>query len=132
MSLRTWNIVGSSPFFTGKITRIPESVMSDHRSNDRIRRLNPNGAAARADTMAASMWTTLWTWLAAVAAIAVILGVVFGYTRTDPAGQSAGPATATTGPATTGSAPVPSTPLSGPRRDDGRTPAPALPTDDDP
>jgi hypothetical protein len=99
--------------------------MSDHRSNDRMRRLNLNAAAARADTVAASTWTTLWTWLAAVAAIAVILGVVFGYTRTDPTGQSAGPAT-------TGSAPVPSTPLSGPRRDDGRTPAPTLPADDDP
>lgn len=104
---------------------IPESVMSDHRSNDLLRRLTLNGAAARADTAAASMWTTLWTWLAAVAAIAVILGVVFGYTRTDPAGQSAGPAT-------TGSAPVPSTPLSVPQPDDGRTPAPALPADDDP
>jgi hypothetical protein len=100
--------------------------MSDHRrSNDPVRRLNLNGAAVSTDAAASSTWTTLWTWLAAVAAIAVILGVVFGYTRTDPAGPSAGLAT-------TGLAPVPSTPLSGPRQDDGRAPAPALPADDDP
>jgi hypothetical protein len=71
------------------------------------------------------MWTTLWTWLAALAAAAVVLGLVFGYSRTDLAhNQSSEPATtgsATTGSATTGSAPAP---LSLPRPGDARAPAP--------
>jgi hypothetical protein len=99
--------------------------MSDPRSTDPLRRINLHGASARADA-AGSIWTTLWTWLAAIAAVAVILAVVYGYSRSDLAGQPTGEA------ATTGSAPAaaPPTPLPASRMDDARAPAP--PADDDP
>jgi hypothetical protein len=71
------------------------------------------------------MWTILWTWLAAVAAIVVILGVVFGYGRSDLERRSGDP---TAAGQTTGSAPSAS--LSMPRSDE-RTPAPAAPADGD-
>jgi hypothetical protein len=69
------------------------------------------------------MWTILWTWLAAVAAVVVILGVVFGYGRSDLEHQSSDPAAAAQA---TGSAP--SAPLATPRPDE-RAPAPAAPAD---
>jgi hypothetical protein len=102
--------------------------MSDPRHLDPLRRLNLQARPARtatirtvaARTATAAMWTTLWTWLAALAAAAVVLGLVFGYSRTDLAhNQSSEPAT--TGSATTGSA---AAPLSLPRPGDARAPAP--------
>jgi hypothetical protein len=85
--------------------------MSDPRVTDQSRRLNHQGTFARtaanrtaANTTAANadarnhtavpMWTALWTWLAAIAAIVVILGVVFGYGRSDLERQSGDPAAA--------------------------------------
>jgi hypothetical protein len=68
------------------------------------------------------MWTILLTWLAAVAAVVVILGLVFGYSRSDLAGPPDEPAAA--GPAT---GLAPSAPLPMPRPEE-RTPAQA---DDD-
>jgi hypothetical protein len=109
--------------------------MSDSRATDQSRRLNHQGTFARtaanttADNTAARnhtavpMWTILWTWLAAVAAVVVILGIVFGYGRGDPERQSGEPGAA--GPATVA---APSTPLSTPRPDE-RAPAPATPAD---
>src|SRR5579871_1168055 len=79
----------------GQTPLIPESVMSDPRATGHLRRLNHQGTFARttanatvANTAARNhtavpMWTILWTWLAAVAAVVVILGVVFGYGRSD-------------------------------------------------
>ncbi len=105
--------------------------MSDPRATGHLRRLNHQGTFARttanatvANTAARNhtavpMWTILWTWLAAVAAVVVILGVVFGYGRSDLERQSGDPAAA--GQAT-GSAPSAS--LSTPRSDE-RAPAPA-------
>jgi hypothetical protein len=116
-----------------QITLIPESVMSDPRVTDQSRRLNHQGTFARtaANTTAANadarnhaavpMWTALWTWLAAIAAVVVILGVVFGYGRSDPERQSGEPAAAGQ---VTGAAP---SALS--TRPDERAPAPAAPVD---
>jgi hypothetical protein len=115
--------------------------MSDPRATDQSRRLNHQGIFARttanatatnataANTAARNhaavpVWTILWTWLAAVAAVVVILGVVFGYGRSDLERPSGDPAEArqATGPA-------PSAPMSTPRPDE-RAPAPAAPADD--
>jgi hypothetical protein len=74
--------------------------MSDPHHTDPLRRLNlqATGRNARTTTAAAAMWTTLWTWLAALAAAVVVLGLVFGYSRTDLARNQSGE------PATTGAA----------------------------
>jgi hypothetical protein len=120
-----------------QIPLIPESVMSDPRATDQSRRLNHQGTFARTtanatasnpaarNQTAVSTWTILWTWLAAVAAIVVILGVVFGYGRSDLERRPGDPAAA--GQAT-GSAPSASLSMT---RSDGRTPAPAAPADGD-
>jgi hypothetical protein len=102
--------------------------MSDPRSTDSIRRYNRQGAAASAAARAnpaASSWTTVWTWLAAIAAVAVILGLVFGYSRSDLV------RTESIEPATAGSAPGTPAPLTTPRiGSDAYAPAPAAPADD--
>jgi hypothetical protein len=110
---------------------IPESAMSDPRATDQSRRLNHQGTFARttANTTSANtavrsgtavpMSTILWTWLAAAAAVVVILGLVFGYGRSDLEHQSGEPAAA--GPAT---GLAPSAPLAAPRPDKGAS-APA-------
>jgi hypothetical protein len=113
-----------------QITPIPERIMSDHRSTGPLRHPSFNRAAARADVAAASMWTTLWMWLAAIAAVAafaVVLGVVFGYSHSDQEVQAGEPLAAGSAPAS-----VPPAPLSMPQPDDARAPAPATPADDGP
>jgi hypothetical protein len=103
--------------------KTPESVMSEPRHTDPLRRLNLQAAArtsARTTGATAMMWTTLWTWLAAIAAAVVVLGLVFGYSRSDVARNQPGEPT-TTGSAA-GSAPA-APPLSAPRL--GETHAPA-------
>ncbi len=90
--------------------------MSD--STDPLRRLNLEAAVASANA-AGAVWTTLWTWLAAIAAAAVVLAVVFGYSRIDPVRPSGEPVT-------TGSAPASSAaPVSPPRSDPEMPVAPA-------
>jgi hypothetical protein len=86
--------------------------MSYSRNPDPLRRLHPQ---ATARTASADMWTTLWTWVAAIVSAVVVLGLVFGYSRTDLARSRSGEAS------TTGSAP-----LSVPRLDT-RAPAPQIP-----
>jgi hypothetical protein len=61
---------------------IPESVMSDPWSTDPLRRLNRRAPAVGVNA-AESIWTAVWTWFATVAAAAVILSLVFGYSRSD-------------------------------------------------
>jgi hypothetical protein len=105
--------------------------MSDPRAAEQSRRLNGTFArtaanAAAHDDSATPTWTILGTWLAAVAAVVAILGLVFGYSGSDPDRPSREPAAA--GPAADM---APSAPLSAPRPDE-RTPAPAVPADDDP
>jgi hypothetical protein len=123
------NIAGAPPFFTGRSQTL-ESIMSDSRHTDPLRRLNLQATARTAIARTASvrtsaaptMWTTLWTWLAAIVAAVVVLGLVFGYSRNDLARHQSGE------PVTTGSAaaPVPaSAPLSAPRLGDTRARAPA-------
>jgi hypothetical protein len=86
--------------------------MSYSRNPDPLRRLN---LQATARTASADMWTTLWTWVAAILSAVVVLGLVFGYSRTDLAHNRSGEAS------TTGAAPL-STP-----RLDTRAPAPQIP-----
>jgi hypothetical protein len=95
---------------------MPESVMSDPRFIDPLRRfhrqtrLNRQVAIARTAVRtgdAEPSWTTLWTWLATIAAAAVILALAFGYGRSDPVRSLSGE------PTMTGSAP--SRPVSAPR-----------------
>jgi hypothetical protein len=93
--------------------------MSDPRATDPLRRPYVRGAIARAgaaapDWMGPSrrgVWTTLWTWLAAIASAAVILGLVFGYSRSGlvhdlPGGQATTGAAPTTAPANDARAPA--------------------------
>ena len=100
--------------------------MSDPRHTDPLRRLNLQGAVARTNA-AGPTWTTVWTWLAAIAATIVILGLVFGYSRSDLVRDQS------TDPATTGSAAesAPSAPLAVPRQGDERAPEPPTPAGDE-
>jgi hypothetical protein len=68
--------------------------MSDSRNPDPLRRLK-----ATARTASADMWTTVWTWVAAIVSAVVVLGLVFGYSRTDLSHHQSGEAS------TTGAAP---------------------------
>jgi hypothetical protein len=98
--------------------------MSDPRHTDPLRRLNLQATArtgGRTASATAAMWTTLWTWLAAIAAAVVVLGLVFGYSRSDLARNQSGGEPTTTGSATR---PAPATPLSAPRLGDTGAPAP--------
>jgi hypothetical protein len=84
------NTVLTQPFLL--TVTMPESVVSDPRFIDPLRRLNRRSfdrqvAIARTAVRtgaAESLWTTLWTWLATIAAAVVILGLAFGYGRSDP------------------------------------------------
>jgi hypothetical protein len=104
--------------------------MSDPRSTDPLRRPYLRGATARANTAGSAdrgwAWMTLWTWLIAIAAVALILGLVFGYSRSGLVQDMSGE------PATSGAAPSLSTHSGVAPAGDVRAPAPAAPADDDP
>lgn len=109
--------------------------MSDPRSTEPYRRVNRQGAVARAATTntAGSTWVTLWTWLLAITAAVVVLSLVFALTRSDllqsqssePAatgsasGEPASPSSVPAQPSVPGpddhaSAPAPATSADGP------------------
>ncbi len=69
--------------------------MSDPRYTD-SRRTDP---LRRFDLQGSNSAGTMWTWLAAIIALAVVLGLIIGYSRTDQASIQSNE------PTTTGSAP---------------------------
>jgi hypothetical protein len=90
--------------------------MSDPRYTD-SRRTDP---LRRVDLQGSNSAGTMWTWLAAIIAVAVVLGLIIGYSRTDQASIQSSE------PTTTGAAPS-SAMRFAPKSNDVQVPPPTAP-----
>jgi hypothetical protein len=87
---------------------------SDSRRTAPLRRFDLQGSNSAGNSAG-----TIWTWLAAIIALAVVLGLIIGYSRTDQASMQSNE------PTTTGSAP--SAVRLAPKSGDLQAPPPAAP-----